>query len=273
MSDQDTNIFNNNGATTPVTQVSSNAPNTSQTDPYADLLGSIKNERGEPKYKTLQDAIVALKHSQDYIPQLTTKLSQQELELNTAKAEAAKIAELERTLEALTSQQSLPVATTIPAGLTEDKVAELVNRTLSRKQAEDTQKSNTAKVVEALQAKFGADAEKMFYGKASELGMSPEQFNKLAATTPLAALNLLGVNAVAQAPRTNTAVGSLNTEAFQPQETSFVGRNKKPMIIGATTQDLHDEAHSAREMVKELHSQGKSVYDLTDPKVYFKIFK
>lgn len=272
MSDQDSNIFNNPGATTPTSNVSPAGTTPSSTESYADLLGSIKNERGEPKYKTLQDAIVALKHSQEYIPQLTTKLSQQETELNKAREEADKIAELERTLNALT-QQTSQERFTPSQGMSEEKVAELVNQTLSRKQAEDTQKGNTAKVVQAMQAKFGENAEKAFYGKAAELGMSVEQFNKLAATTPLAVLNLLGI-ASTQTPVKNTNQGaSFNTEAFQPQTNSFIGRNSKPMMTGATTQDMNDEAHSAREMVKELHSQGKSVYDLTDPKVYFKTFK
>lgn len=273
MSDQDTNIFaNNSGATPPNTNVPATGTTPNSADPYADLLGSIKNERGEPKYKTLQDAIVALKHSQDYIPQLTTKLSQQEAELAKARAEAEKIAELERTLSTLT-QQNTQEKFTAPQGITEEKVAELVTQTLTRSKAEETQKSNTAKVVQAMQAKFGENAEKAFYGKAAELGMSVEQFNKLAATTPLAVLNLLGITAVANSAAPATTQSSFNTEAFQPQSTSFIGRNAKPMMVGATTQDMHDEAHNAREMVKELHSQGKSVYDLTDPKVYFKTFK
>lgn len=272
MSDQDNSIFENKDTQTPATNNGTgNAVNAPTDNSYADLLGLIKNERGEPKYKTVQDAFVALKHSQEYIPQLTTQLSQKDSELATARQEAAKIAELERSIEALTRKET-PALETPSGGVTEEQIAELVNRTLTRKQGEDTQKSNLSRVVNEMQQKFGADAEKAFYTKATELGMSVQEFNKLAATTPLAVLNLLGVQAATK-PQHTTQPAQFNTEAFQPQQNSFVGRNAKPMLIGATTQDMREEAVSAKKMVDELHAQGKTVHDLTDPKVYFKMFK
>ena len=270
-----TSIFTNqsNQQATPASNSDNgNAANVQNNDPYADLLGSIKNERGEPKYKTLQDAIIALKHSQDYIPQLTTQLSQKDSELATARQEAAKIAELERSIAALTTHQTSQQSNTQTPSVTEEQIAEFVNRSLTRKQAEDTQAINLSRVVSEMQTKFGTDAEKAFYTKATELGMSVEAFNKLAATTPMAVLSLMGVTVATKPAVTNQNGSSFNTEAFQPAQDSFIGRNQKPMLIGATTQDMRNEAISAKKMVDQLHAEGKTVHDLTDPKVYFKMF-
>jgi len=255
---------NNGGNGTPS---NGNPPN-----PLADLLGSIKNDRGEPKYKSVEDALNALKHSQDYIPQLSDKLKQQELELAEAKAAAAKISQLEDTLKTLTqntnNQQSSPPA---PAGLSSEDVAALVTQTLTRQQQAEVAKTNVSTVVNAVTKAFGEKSEEVFYNKAKELGMSMEDINALAARTPTAALKLLGLDGAK--PTAPSQSPSLNTSAFQPSQETFVGKNAKPSLIGATTSDLREESANSRRMVDELHKQGLSVHDLTDPKVYFKHFK
>jgi DNA repair exonuclease SbcCD ATPase subunit len=270
-----TSIFNNQNPPAPQDQNNggnSNPPTPSSNDQLAHLLTGIKNERGEQKYKTVEDALNALKHSQDYIPQLSDKLRQQEQELIAAKAAADKITELENTLKALTQQSQTPPSTPTPQGMSEEQVAALVSKTLTQAQQAEVAKNNLSKVVNTVKQAFGDKAEEVFYGKAQELGMSMEEINSLAARTPTAALKLLGVEGSTPTPQPNNA-GSINTSAFQPTPDSLISRNSKPTLVGATTADLNAESANAKRMVEELHSQGKSVHDLTDPKVYFKYFK
>jgi len=270
-----TSIFNNQTPpATPDNQNTggSNTPNGGSPDQLVTLLAQIKNDRGEQKYKSVEDALNALKHSQDYIPQLSDKLRQQEQELAEAKAAAAKIAQLEQTLLQLTQNNTPPAATPpVPAGLSKEEIAELVSNTLTAKQTEAVAKENLSKVVSTLTQSFGDKAEEVFYGKAKELGMSVTEINSLAAKSPVAAFKLLGIGESKGAPA--PAAGSINTSAFTPKQDSFVGKNTKPTLIGATTADLREETVNARRMVEELHGQGLSVHDLTDPKVYFKHFK
>jgi LysM repeat protein len=271
MTDQ-SSIFGQSDSQTPAnTGDTSNVTNAPNVDPIADLLGSIKNERGEPKYKNIQDALVALRHSQEYIPQLTTQLSQKDSELNTARAEAARINELERSLQALTQSREQPASTKAPE-FSEERIAELVNQTLTRNQTAEVQKNNVSRVVQDMVKQYGPDAQKTYEAKAAEYGMTVAQLNQLAASTPQAVLNLMGVTK-ATPPREQTPATQFNSEAFQPLENSFIGRNPKPIMVGATTQDVREEAVRSKQMVEELHRDGKSVYDLTDPKVYFKYFK
>lgn len=273
MSDQ-TSIFNNQNPPAPQDQNNggSNTPTPPSGDNYADQLMSIKNERGEPKYKTVQDALNALKHSQDYIPQLSDKLRQQEQELAEAKAAAVKIAELENTLKALTQNNNKPDSPPAPPGLSAEQVADLVSQTLTRQQQETVSQQNLDTVIATVTKAFGDKSEEVFYGKAKELGMSVAEINTLAAKTPTAALKLLGLDTTTSAPppASNNAI---NTSAFQPKQDTFVTKNAKPTLIGATSADLREESVNSRKMVDELHAQGMSVHDLTDPKVYFKHFK
>lgn len=258
---------------TQTTETKEQTQNVSKENPFADLLGTIKNERGEPKYKDLNTALDALKHSQEFIPQLKSDKERVEKELEDARKEIERLKAVEDSVTRLTSGQS-PQTTQTSQGLDAEAVANLVTQTLQRRETESTQKANLSSVVNTLQQAFGQDAEKNFYSKANELGISVEEMNTLAAKSPKAVYDLFGLSSKntstsGKLPQTSP---SINTAGYQPQKESFVGRNIKPVILGASTEELNQERANAATLVEELHSQGLSTYDLTDPKVYFKHF-
>jgi uncharacterized protein (DUF1810 family) len=272
------NIFSGQGTPTSQQQQGGAAtpPTVPQNDPYADLLGSIKNERGEPKYKDVQTALDALKHSQEFIPNLKTENESMKAELERLRQEAARIKELEDTLARLSSGQQPPQQQT-PAtqGLDAEAVAKLVSQTIERQEKEKTAKQNTQTVTTKMVEVFGPEAEKVFYQKAQEFGLSVEQVNALAAQSPQAVFNLYGIGAATQpqgrfpAPST----GTVNTGGYQPQKQSHLGKNDKSVIIGASTDEVKMERERSKALVDELHSNGLTTYDLTDPKAYFRYFK
>jgi len=271
-----TSIFNDTNSDAPASNndnVSNvvNAPNDSE---LTNLLSGIKNERGEQKYKTLKDAIVGLQNAQEYIPDLKQTLINKDIEIEKLRADAKKVSDLEEAVRKLTDRGF--DSGTPPKSISEQDIADLVNRSLdsnlSQRDAIASQKANIKVVVDALQYTFGPDAEKKFYDKATELGMTVAEFNALAAKSPKMVLSTLGVTGKQPTQSFTPTQGSVNSQGFTPQSDSFVGRNKTPSLIGATTQDLHAESRKANQMVDELHKSGKSVYDLTDPKVYFKHF-
>ena len=269
------NIFGNQEQTTAPNKQSETAttPNDQSGNSFADLLGTIKNERGEPKYRDLNTAIDALKHSQDFIPQLKSENETLKSELEQLRAEVQKLSAVKETVERLTSQRTEQQNTTTNQ-FDESTVANLINRTLTQREAEAIQKANVSTVVKTIQEKFGADAEKVFYTKAQEMGMRPEQINKLASESPQAVFALLGLNVATSQQRVTSPTGSaVNTTGLQPQQSTFIGRNASGWQIGSTTSELRAESENAKKLVEELHSQGMSTYDLTDPKVYSKFFK
>ncbi len=267
-----TSIFGTNTPSDPGNNGNSNVPNV-QIDPaIATLLGEIKDERGEPKYKTLNDALVALKHSQEHIPQLNQKLTQTTEELEALRTAAGKFAEIEKAVQALT--QRVEAGATPPnAAITEEQIASLVTKTLTKAQQEALATTNISTVVNTMKTKFGTEAQKVYEQKAQELGITVAEFNALAAKTPMAVLKLVGAEGV-QVPQNTGAptAPSVNTGGFQPKPNSEVGRNPKGVMIGATAQELKEESAKAAALVNELHASGKTVHDLTDPKVYFATF-
>lgn len=259
--------------TQPAAQGSSaTAPNEQNNQAFADLLGSIKNERGEPKYKDVQTALEALRHSQEFIPQLKADKEKTEATVAALAAEVERLKTLEQTVSQLTQPQNQNQPTAA-SGMTEEMVASLLERSLTAREQQASQNANLQTVIAQMQQAFGADAEKTFYSKATEMGLSTEQVNRLAAQSPTAVLKLFGLEGkgviTTQQP---SASGSINSAGLQPQVNSYIKRNDKTALIGATTADLQAERENSKKLVEELHNQGLSTYDLSDPKQYFKHF-
>jgi len=280
MADQPNSIFDGNANPVPPNPDVNNSDTSNiqppPNDRVADLLKDIRNERGEQKYKDPLEALNGLKHAQEFIPQLKSQLTDKEQEIARLREEVNRLKEVESSVQKLTQPNSDPQPTA-QGTMTEEQIAELVARQLTKKEQESLQKQNLQTVVSTLRSVLGTDAEKTFYAKAAELGMTQEEINGLAATKPKAVLTMFGVtdkqaaapSAYASAPQPS----SVNSSAFQQTEESYVGRNPKPTLIGATTDDLKQATDRAKKMVDELSKHGLSINDLTNPKVYSKYFK
>lgn len=254
-------------------------PGTSNTQPsqsaeLVTMLASIKNENGEQKYKTVEDAIKALSHSQAFIEQLKQETATARAEAERAKAEASKIAEMEKAVQELLqgSKQSQAPATPTQT-IDEASIANIVQKTLTETQQKTIREQNLSQVVKKLQEKFGTTVETEFYGKAQELGFSKAEINDLAAKSPAAVFRIFGITDGGKQTTASPNQSTVNTTNFNQNSDSFVRANTKSTLSGATTQEVMDEQKASRQMVDELHAQGKSVHDLTDPKVYFQTFK
>lgn len=266
MSDQ-TSIFNESQPSTTATPGGSTPNPSQQPDELATLLSQVKNENGEPKYKTVKDALVGLAHAQSHIQTLLTEKRTVEEELGTLRPVATKVTELEGLVRRLT--ESSTTAATPAQGMSEEAVATLVEQTLTRQQQAQVATANLGKVVEAVKKVHGDKAEEFFYTKAKELGMTQQQVNELAARTPVAVLKLLSIDAPAPQAISTTSV---NTTGLTPITESAIGRNKKKLEVGATHAEIMAEAREAKRMVDELAEKGISIDDLTKPSLYFKHF-
>lgn len=269
MSDPTQNIFNGNTANQQVPAQNS-AP---VTPDYSTLLSGIVNERGEQKYASVEEALKGLANAQAFIPQLKAQLTEKELEAQRLKETAARVASLEEALQAFTQQPQQTSAQ--QPQFDPNSIQEIIEKTITQKQMKQQQEQNVAVVRDTLIQAFGDKAEEVFKEKAKELGMSVQEVSALAATSPKAVLTMIGVSQGNQSARVPTAQpSSVNTAAFNNQNVeTYVGRNPNGILIGATSQSIQAEMDAAKKMAEELANQGRSVHDLSDPKVYFKLFK
>lgn len=268
------NIFQDAGATTPENNNTPAGVTPGSTEQLTTLLAGITNERGEQKYKTTEEALKALQHSQNFIPDLKNQLSSKDQELQALKAQAAELEALKDTVSKLT--QKLTETPSNPQGnqISEEAIAELVGRQLTARQVAEKASQNQASVAQALQAQYGEKASEMFYSKAKELGMSQDQINSLAASSPQAVLTMFGVTGGAAHKRAiNLPLGTLNTAQLSNSPgKSLIGREDTPLTLGARSSDVLKLVKKSRDMVDELHQNGMTVQDLTNPSTFFKYF-
>lgn len=224
-----------------------NTPNVNPNNVFADQLAGIKNDNGEPKYDTVEKAIEALQHSQQYIPQLKTQVTEQEGLIN----------ELREKLEASVKVQDIVNKQTPPkddndntnhSSMGEQEVLDIVANVLKERSVETTQSVNQDKVKQALAEKFGANASEEVAKRAKELGMKPSEIGELSKNNPAAALALFGEK-----------IGNtlLTTTSFHipadKVEIEPVKRPEKSVLSGATSQEQAALMKEIRDEVYRKH--------------------
>ena len=225
-------LFDKPGAETPSTPASQDA----LFETFAHQLMEIKNEKGEPKYSNLSVALDALKHSQEYIPQLKSKTEEQEAELERLKAELAKRSAVEDAIARLQQRQpEVPQPTSeAPKALDEEQLQKMMERTLTQREQAQVFQNNVSEVSNALTAKFGDKAKEAIAAKAQELGMTPQQIGEIAKTSPKAVLSWFNTSSSASsaAPVRSSVYlpdGNQHTELKPPEKSLLAGASSKEM--------------------------------------------
>lgn len=276
MSDQ-TNVFEN-----PEGNNNNPAPATNN-DNYSAMLASIKNERGEQKYKNIEEALKALQSSQEYIPKLHQEIDNLKSQKNTLEEQYEKALSIGEKIDLLLEERDRsgapfddnggeptpPKPEEPPAqnSLNTDDLYRDFRQRMRNEEASLVQQRNFEEVNRALSQMYGDKAYEFIANKSTEYGMSVEQMKQLASTNPKAALSLLGVSSKKEMNISN----SYNSSNFKTTEDNEIRRNQKS-LIGGTTADINNEFRNSSKMVEQLHERGMSINDLTNPQNYYKIF-
>lgn len=211
-----------------------------------DLLASIKNEVGEPKYKTLDEAIKALAHSQAFIPQLLNEKRSAEEELAQLREQVSKSKSVEDVLKELTAKnvEDKPRIETPPVGVpNEDAIAELVKKQLEKEKIHDQEVKNASEVQNALILKFGEKTPDVITAKAAELGTTAKELGDLAKKNPKMVLSLFSASKPSVTPTTSSIHLPVNVQ--QPA----LEAPSKSLLLGATSKEQKDYLQKVKEDV------------------------
>jgi len=233
MSDND--VFNTDNTLTPQTA--------------DDLLASIKNEVGEPKYKTVADGIKALGASQEFINKLLAEKKAQEEELARIREEQGKVKSIEDVLKQLTAKdEDKKQEQTNHAGvLDQEAVANLVRKELEVVSNATLQNNNYNEVQNTLKQKFGDKASEVISRKAEELGTSARELGELAKRNPKMVLALFSASKSTVTPTTS----SVNLP-YNPAP-SELAKPDKSLLLGSSSKDLKAYMLKVKEDVYRKH--------------------
>jgi hypothetical protein len=198
-----------------------------------DFIGSGK------KYQTPEDALKSVPHAQKHIQTLESELQTLKEELTRRKTAEELLDEMKSGI----SKENTPQAVEIDP----DKIARLIDQTISLKERQKQAQQNTDSVASKFTEQFGENAEEVYNTIAKDAGLTVAQLNSLAASSPSAVLKLAGITKTVQTvPGKNTS--SVNTQAFSNNKPTEVSA-KVPK--GASTRDLVNAWKAAGEKVKQ----------------------
>lgn len=174
-------------------------------NPYADRLKEIVNEEGVPKYKSVEDALEGLAHSQEFIAKLKEENQQFRSELDKRLSAEAVLKEL----KAESKPDEKPSSEFSP-----EAIQELVDKRLEAKTAEEKARANENYVQAKLRERFGDESGKIVASQAEKMSLSKEDLRSLSQKSPEAVLQLF--DAASTKPKENVPSrlhASTNTEA------------------------------------------------------------
>ena len=192
------------------------------------------------KYQSVEDALKSVPHAQKHIQSL-------EAELADLKEEVVRRRTTEELLDEIKSGILPNEATTQQVGLDKEELANVVNRTIEFREAQQRAKSNTQSVADKFKEKFGDNAQTAYETLAKDSGLTIQQLNTLTATSPNAVLKLANL-ASQQSNVVSKTSSSINTEALGNTSNNSNLSAKVPK--GATTRDLVNAWKIAGEKIK-----------------------
>jgi len=171
------------------------------------LLNSLVNDDGTPKYKTVEEALVGAANAQKHIKTLESD--------NTALKEKGNASDkLDELLEAVKQSKDSGQDDNNVSTMNPEDVLGIVKDYFSETKASETRTSNIKTVANAFKDRFGKDASEKLYGTAADLGFSRGEINSMIATNPNAALKVLGVEGVQQKTDVVTTPTGVNAGNF-----------------------------------------------------------
>jgi len=218
-------------------------PKTVETDvAYADQLAAITNDQGVAKYTSVNDALNALKATQEHIKTL-------ESENLGFRNNASSGATRDEILNALKPSQPNVDGQTSQPQMDAMAIKDTTMDVIRQYEAQKVAQSNQNSVNKELTERYGDKALDVYSNKALELGLQMQDMDSLAATAPAAVLAYFATskgNVFKQ-----SAPGSVNTEAFNTHQSQNQPAKFDNLMIGAKTEDLVSAWKQVKEQVNQ----------------------
>jgi hypothetical protein len=188
---------------------------------------STTNSNGDPvletkieelKTKSVDELAKGKAHADQFIDFLKEQNNQLKEELD-------KRLTAEKALEELKAARNTEVAEEhTSSGLKPEDMEARIVETVQKLEERKSVEANIVAVEKAVKDKYGEKSKEFIHGKAAELGMSPADLGNIAAKSPIAFFNLVGLEKPASSG-IRSSEGTINTEAFS-QTTNLTAGTK-----------------------------------------------
>ena len=189
-------------------------------------------------YKSAEDALKSVPHAQEHIKTLEAELAEARDELTKRRTTQELIDELKSGYQQENTTQS--------ADINQDTLEQLVQQKIEQTERQKAATQNANSVASKFTEKYGDGAESAYNSLAKESGLTVQQLNNLAATSPNAVLKLAGLSGRIDTPVAKPT-GSINTQALKDTPTEQASAR---VPRGASTKDLVKAWKAAGEKIR-----------------------
>lgn len=217
-------------------------------DPWVDKLTEIVNEEGVQKYKSIEDALEGLKHSQEFIAKLKEENQTFRSELDKRLSAEAVLKELKAT----NKPDEKPSSEFSP-----EAIQELVDKRLEARTVEERARANEQYVQAKLKERFGEESGKIVASQAEKMKLSKEDLRALSQKSPEAVLQLFG--AASTKPQENVPSklhASTNSEANAMSTSGMTYRDWQKL----RRENPREYQNRYPEMLKQAQKMGEAFY-------------
>lgn len=188
---------------------------------FGDQLKSITDDKGEPKYKDVPTALAAAAAAQQHIRTL-------EEENNRLRSENTQKDTLEEAFANMAADKE--TGTTNTPSISADQIEDIALRTIARREAETTSKTNLSEVENSLVSKFGDfdKAKAALAAKANDLGLSVQALTDLSKTSPKAVLAYFDTKPEGSPATVKSTINSQATLSAPKEPDDYMARFSGP---------------------------------------------
>ena len=212
---------------------------------FADQLMKIRNEKGEPKYASVNDALIALQNAQSHIATLEQENAQYRDQVTQSKTIEDIMATLDGTNQNDQNDNS-------ESSVSTENIKNLVEGVISQRERQMLETQNINTVASKLGEMFQDKAEEKYISMAKEKGLSVEQMNTLASVSPKAVLDMF--SSYQKGTSTKNVTSSVNTDGFSQQKPA---PEVKSVMYGASTKDVLAQWRNTGELVQQQFNSNK----------------
>lgn len=216
---------------------------------YVEALVKARGEQWKDPEVIAKGKLEADRHIED----LTKKLR----ELEESSASSKKLEDLVAQIEKATKSNPNTESDT-KTSVSEADIQSLVEKTLTKKEAESTAKQNLDLVNSQLAESFGDEAGSVVQKKAQELGLSLDRLKSLAAESPSAFLTLIGEKP--KQVKVNTE-GSIKTEGLSTTTRKDTRNNAFYQEMRRKNPQLFYSAATMNQMIADRQRMGDAFYN------------
>lgn len=192
------------------------APAPTPTVDYTDQLAQIVGDDGQPKYKDVNTALDALKHSQEYIKTLKTETDAEKAARIAAEAKVKSQEEIEALLTPTPKAEPTPEPS--PEPQPEGLSLEDVEAYFAKKEATKVAQANVDAVSVAIREAYGAEAKEKYAEALASSGLDADTAVDLAKKAPDSLLKLMGVEKPKADPSAQSSVNTSILDETKPEK-------------------------------------------------------